>query len=128
MKKDVVEPEAVAVLIGEVLLLLPPGKRADALVFAVRTEDAEREEREKHGGWRMFRASEIQESPSMRYWNHIMQLRARLAYTFIRTIRNNHSAEGAARLLFQYHRNAPGSGYLEEYLDGLPQLTGRQRG
>jgi hypothetical protein len=98
--EDAIEPEVVATLIADVLYLLPAEKRDAALAIAV-----------KAGRRR---------PPRVRR-HDIMQIKARLAYTFIRTIRNNHSPAGAARLLFQYHRNAPGSGYLQQYLDDLPR-------
>jgi hypothetical protein len=114
------DPEAAAEVIGDVLQYIAPDKRAVALAIAVKAEEAERAEREANGGFKFFDAGEVYESPGMHHWNCIMQLKARLAYTFIRTIRNNHSPQRAAQLLFQRHRYTPGSGYLEEYLDGLP--------
>jgi hypothetical protein len=60
-------------------------------------------------------------SPGLRYWNMVMQFKARLIYVFIRNITNNHSPAEAARLLFTRHQTAPGSGYLSDYLDDLPR-------
>jgi hypothetical protein len=40
-----------------------------------------------------------------------------------RSITNNFSKENAARLLFREHLNGTGSGWLPDYLDGLPGIT-----
>jgi hypothetical protein len=123
--EDAINPEAVAEVIESVLLyLLPPDKRAVALAIAVKAEDAERAEREAAGGFpliKVFDPDEMQNSPGICHWNSIMQLKARLVYVFVRNITNNHSKADAARLLFQWHHNAPGSGHLEEYIDDLPR-------
>jgi hypothetical protein len=41
----------------------------------------------------------------------------------VRAIRNGHSPERASAILFREHRNGTGSGWLPDYLDGLPGIT-----
>jgi hypothetical protein len=115
-----INPEAVAEVIEDVLLyLLPPDKRAAALAIAVKAEEAERAQREAAGGFSpSVTAFDLQKS---RHRNSVMRLKARLVYVFVRNITNNHSNADAASLLFQWHRHAPGSGYLKEYIDDLPR-------
>jgi hypothetical protein len=50
-------------------------------------------------------------------------IQAALAYTFTRSICNSHSKQTAAKLLFETrHDAAPGSGWMLDYLDGLPGI------
>ena len=39
-----------------------------------------------------------------------------------RSITNNFSKEDAAKVLFREHRHGTGSGWLPDYLDGLPGI------
>jgi len=121
------EIETAAVVIEHLLRLVDPEKRAAVLAKAIAAEDADREERQAAGGRIKFLSFSEEStakwlaSPAMRNWHDIMAFKARLAYVFIRNIRNNHSPKDAAKLLFERHRMAPGSGYLEEYIDDLPR-------
>ena len=111
-----------AAVIEDLLHMLPGEKRAAVLAKAADVEETQRKEREKHGGWLLMSAAELQaDKNSQRYWNKIMKLKALVAYSFVRTITNSHSAEDAARLLFGRHHGAPGSGCLLEYMRRLPQ-------
>jgi hypothetical protein len=124
MTEEDAEIETAALVIEHLLHLVTPDKRSAVLARAVENE----KEREEHGGrlnvidagdpeeWKRYQAS-----PGFRYWNSIMQFKARLVYVFTRNITNNHSAADAAELLFARHRMAPGSGYLAEYIDRLPR-------
>jgi hypothetical protein len=40
----------------------------------------------------------------------------------VRSITNNHSPDDAAKVLFREHRRGTGSGWLPDYLDGLPGI------
>jgi hypothetical protein len=106
------ETAVAAAAIEDLLYLVPAKKRAAA-----------RKDREKHGEFRMMSFAEIgfDTSPGLRYWNEIMQFKARAICTFVRDITNNHSAEDASRLLFRRQPDVSGSGYLEEYIDDLPR-------
>jgi hypothetical protein len=113
------EIEVAALVIRDLLYRVAPEKRAAALARA-----AEREAQEAAKPQFEIRcASEIDfaNSPGIRYWHDIMKLKARVAYTFIRNITNNHAPEDAAELLFQQQCGVPGSGYLEQYIDKLPR-------
>jgi hypothetical protein len=127
MTEEDAEIETAAVVIEHLLHLVTPDKRAAVLARAVENEKAEQKEREKHNGFNVIDVSDPEEwkrhqaSPGFRYWNDVMQFKARLVYVFTRNITNNHSAADAAGLLFARHQMAPGSGYLEEYIDRLPR-------
>jgi hypothetical protein len=56
------ETEIAAKVIGDLLCLLPPDKRAGALAIATAAEDAERKEREKHGRFPIRSLDELTES------------------------------------------------------------------
>ena len=52
-----------------------------------------------------------------------MELKSRLICRLFRDVVNNHSPEDAARILFMDHYGkAPGSGWLPDYLDALPNV------
>ena len=78
-----------------------------------------------------FRAISIPElmqpTDSDGLWNPIARAASVMAQTLVRFIRNNHSPERAAAILFREHRGpgfrGTGSGFLPDYLDGLPGLT-----
>jgi hypothetical protein len=105
------------------------------LALATANEDAEaRERKENAGRLRFMKFDEIKlDAPCHRYWNRIMRLKAAVVYTFTRDITNDHSAQDAALILFKQqrevdasgvviHPTVPGSGYILEYLDGLPGI------
>jgi len=46
-----------------------------------------------------------------------------MVQTLVRSIANSHSKQGAAAILFREHRRGAGSGWLPDYLDGLPGIT-----
>jgi hypothetical protein len=60
--------------------------------------------------------------PGLRHWDAIMRLRSLVIQALTRRIRNNHSPEEAAKLLFAGHPHGHGSGWIVEYLDGLPGI------
>jgi hypothetical protein len=130
MTEEDAEIQVAAEVIADLLDLIEPEKRLAALAIAIKAEEAERKEREAHGGFRIFTfdetsTKEFLQSPGMRYWNHIMRFKARAICMFVRNITNNHSPKAAGQLLFRHQPNVPGSGYLEEYLDDLPRSNGR---
>jgi hypothetical protein len=122
------DPEiAVAVEVLEDLLhLVEPDKRLEVLTTAVAKEEVAREKREvsKLDWMSMDEASmaAYRASPGFRYWNRIMRFKSLIIQVFTRDITNDHSAEDAAKILFTQHRNGNGSGWLPDYLDGLPAL------
>jgi hypothetical protein len=46
-----------------------------------------------------------------------------IVQVLVRSITNNHSPERASAILFREHRDGTGSGWLPDYLDGLPGIT-----
>ena len=59
-------------------------------------------------------------------WNPIARATSVIVQVIVRSITNNHSPERAAAILFREHREPDwrgnGSGWLPDYLDGLPGL------
>ena len=115
------ETEVAALVIKDLLYLIPKEKQAAVLELAQKAEAAARKEREERGN--KFKPMDFKKdfdltAPEQRYWEDVMQLKARLAYCFIRNIANWHSPENTRRMLFQQQRGVPGSGYLDEYLGG----------
>jgi hypothetical protein len=126
------ETEVAAEVIADLLYLIEPQKRLAALAIATKAEEAESKEREANGGFHVISFDEesteaFLQSPGIRHWNAIMRFKARAICTFVRNIRNSHSPHNAGRLLFQHQPNVPGSGYLEDYLDGLPRRGDRKQ-
>jgi hypothetical protein len=56
-------------------------------------------------------------------WNPIIRASSLIVQVLVRSIRNNHSPERASAILFREHREGTGSGWLPDYLDGLPGIT-----
>lgn len=56
-------------------------------------------------------------------WNPIIRASSLIVQVLVRTITNNHSPDRAAAILFREHREGTGSGWLPDYLDGLPGIT-----
>jgi hypothetical protein len=142
MKNDVrdVPAEGWAEVVEDLLRLASPDQRVAILELALenerkaaaeRAEDADRAARGE--GFRLHTFDEASwqaylKSASHRHWNDIMLIEAVAAYTFIRHVTNNNSPANARTLLLRQHREAPGSGYLEEYLDGILPKPQRRRG
>jgi hypothetical protein len=99
-------PETFAEIVEDLLHQAPPEHRRDILKLALAKE--EKSER--------ARRAAPSKPPDFDCWHDKMTIKAAVAYTFVRNITNNHSREAAARLLFRQHRDAPGSGYLDQYL------------
>jgi hypothetical protein len=56
-------------------------------------------------------------------WNPIIKVSSLIVQVLVRSITNNHSPERASAILFREHRDGTGSGWLPDYLDGLPGIT-----
>jgi hypothetical protein len=69
----------------------------------------------------------MQPTDSDGLWNPIARAASVMVQTLVRFITNNHSPERGAAILFREHRGTTfrgtGSGFLPDYLDGLPGLT-----
>jgi hypothetical protein len=117
--RDIGNAEAWAEVVGDVLLHVPPDRRAAVLALATRNEEAERLEREANGGFRIVAFSpDLMKEPGMRYCNVITRLKSLLIQVFVRDIANNHSAQDTASILFAKHPHGTGSRLLEDYLPG----------
>jgi hypothetical protein len=116
------EIEVVAETVENLLHLLPMNMRAQVLARA--TEKQAKREQERP----VFTScSWVEPCSSQLYWHDIMQFKAKVAYTFIRSVTNNHSPEDASRILFSRQWPAPGSGYLSEYLRNLGKFPHRYK-
>jgi hypothetical protein len=122
--KDMVNVEAWAEVFKEVLYLLPEEIRAEVLTLVVQNDEAERKEVEANAGLgkSIYLSKSPDDTPGLRYWNAIMRLKSLVIQVLTRCITNNHSPEEAAKLLFAEHPHGHGSGWIVEYLDGLPGI------
>jgi hypothetical protein len=107
-------------VIDDLLNLVPRHKRLDVLNAAIAKELA-RKTKPLLIPVTEFVDSWVQ-SPRRRYWHDIMRFESLVVQVFTRNITNNHSKEDAANVLFARHRNGHGSGWLVDYLHGLPAL------
>jgi hypothetical protein len=53
----------------------------------------------------------------------VMAAASIMVQVLVRAIRNSHAPDRASAILFREHRHGTGSGWLPDYLDGLPGLT-----
>jgi len=58
----------------------------------------------------------------LKNWHAENEAVSLIIQTLVRSITNSHSSADAAMILFQEHRMGTGSGWLPDYLDGLPGL------
>ena len=56
-------------------------------------------------------------------WHAVKEAASLIIQVLVRSITNNHSPNDAAKVLFREHRRGTGSGWLPDYLDGLPGIT-----
>jgi hypothetical protein len=119
--KDIVNVQAWAEIIEDMLALMPPDSRIEVLRLAVQKEEAARKERAGNPySLHFMDAVELQKyknSPGFRHWNAIMRLKSLVVQVFVRDITNDHSPADAAKILFAHHRHGHGSGRLGDYLD-----------
>jgi hypothetical protein len=117
-----------AEVIEDLLCLVPPEKRLEVIKQVAAKEELAAKKREERGDrleLMFFDEASMERweaSPANRYWNHIMRFKSLVIQIFTRDITNDHSKEKAAQILFMEHKNGHGSGWLPDYLDGLPAL------
>jgi hypothetical protein len=63
-----------------------------------------------------------EKSPGIRYWHDIKRFKSLIIQVFVRDITIDHSEKDAAKVHFMQHPNGHGSGWLPDYLDGLPGI------
>lgn len=111
---------------------MPVGVRDEALTQLLQEETAKAEtaeERVKQGlgleatYYDAFANRTDAERTCDRLRRHIAEAKSAAAQILIRAVRNGHSPEVAARILFRQHRMGGGSGWLAHYLDGLPGVA-----
>jgi hypothetical protein len=60
---------------------------------------------------------------TLQNWHAVKEAASLIVQVLVRSITNNHSPNDAAKVLFREHRRGTGSGWLPDYLDGLPGIT-----
>lgn len=107
--------------IEDVLRLVEPGIRMDVLKALVDRETKAAAER-ADGELRSMELCDWTPDDEGRFRAE-MTFKSLVVQTFVREITNNHSNEDAARILFREHPDGNGSGWLPDYLDGLPAVS-----
>jgi hypothetical protein len=111
--EDITNVEAWSEVFKDILVLVPRKIRADVLALVNRNEEAERREREANDGWLKVDLSRpLSGIPGLRHWDAVMRLESLIIQVLTRQIRNNHSPETAAKILFADHPNGTGSGWI----------------
>jgi hypothetical protein len=106
-------------VLDELLWCMPLDIRLAVLARAT----ADQEDLVASSGIRMYSATDIMndENFTKNYWEK-KEAKSLLIQVLVRNIVNNASPERAAEVLFHEHRNGTGSGWLPDYLDGLPGI------
>jgi hypothetical protein len=112
--------EAWAVVIGDLLMLVPPELRAAVLARAVNNETSEHLIAQGHNF--VFHG---ESAPRWRHLPAIMQLKSLVVQVFVRTIANEHSPQDAQRILYTKQRHGRGSGQLADYLPSRSKAVKR---
>lgn len=124
---DVRDVEAWAAVIADLFRLVPVEQRAAVLALAVKNEEAERRDRFKPINIDDISLDCERREPNTippRALNTIFRLEALVIQVFVRNIVADSSPEDAAAILFARQPHGHGSGFLTDYLDGLPRHTG----
>lgn len=89
-------------------------------------QDAIRERQQLEAGeiqpFKTFNASQLLGKP-IPPRGPMMAAASIMVQVLVRAIRNSHAPERASAILFREHRDGTGSGWLPDYLDGLPGIT-----
>jgi hypothetical protein len=103
-----------------VLFCLPPAVRLDVL-HRLMTSEIERIERENEPiRLKSFADFDL---ATLENWHAVKEAASLIIQVLVRSITNNHSPDDSAKVLFREHRRGTGSGWLPDYLDGLPGIT-----
>jgi hypothetical protein len=102
----------------DVLFCVPRNLRLEALRRLISSE----EERQSAGPLRFWTVADL-DAAEFKYWHAEKEAASLIIQVLVRSITNNHSEADAARVLFREHRGGTGSGWLPDYLDGLPGIT-----
>jgi hypothetical protein len=110
---------------------IPATLRADVLAQLLAEQEAPAEEWDASdliaGGeirpFKTFDASSWEGVPLPPPRGPQMAAASAMAQVLVRSITNTHSKQAAAAILFRQHRCGAGSGWLPDYLDGLPGIT-----
>jgi hypothetical protein len=100
--------------LDDVLWCIPPEIREQVLV---RLLEKERNRKPLE----IVRIGEL-DADEFRNYHAEMEAVSLMVQVLTRSITNNFSKEDAAKVLFREHRRGTGSGWLPDYLDGLPGI------
>jgi hypothetical protein len=103
--------------LGDVMFCVPPKVRHEVLR---RLTDREAQRRERP--IRFMTAADF-DPAKFKNWHAENEAASLIIQVLVRSIANSHSSADAARVLFREHRMGTGSGWLPDYLDGLPGLV-----
>ena len=103
--------------LDDVLFCVPPAVRLEVLHKLTASEIERREK-----PLRFISFSEL-DQVSLENWHAVKEAASLNVQVLVRSITNNHSPDDAAKVLFREHRMGTGSGWLPDYLDGLPGVA-----
>jgi hypothetical protein len=118
---DLMNVEAWAEIIEDMLARAPADERMKILHLAVQKEQAAIKDRERNGGLRAIDMSKWDPASIPRRQDAISRLKSLVVQVFARDITSDHSPSDAAGILFSYHIAGLGSRYLSDYIDDLPR-------
>jgi len=101
-----------------VLFCLPPAVRLEVLHRLTASEI----ERCENDHIRLISLADF-DLATLQNWHAVKEAASLIVQVLVRSITNNHSPNDAAKVLFREHRRGTGSGWLPDYLDGLPGIT-----
>jgi hypothetical protein len=122
---DINNIEAWAEIIADILHWVPVEARMQVLQLAIAKHEADVTEAAGHGAFELLPTTELlnqNSPPGLRHWGAIMRLKSLIIQVLTRQIRNSHSSQDAAKLLFAEHRYGTGSGDLGDYINDLVEL------
>jgi hypothetical protein len=104
-----------------VLFCLPPAVRLEVL-HRLTASEIERIQCRKNEIIQLISLADF-DLATFENWRAVKEAASLIIQVLVRSITNNHSPNDAAKVLFREHRRGTGSGWLPDYLDGLPGIT-----
>jgi hypothetical protein len=118
--------EAASYIVNDVINSLRVDR--DAVLAEMAKQHDDKREHQTSGGlvFCRFDRETFMQSPYMRHYGRIMRLKAALAYSFIRTVTNNHAPDVAEKMLFGTNHGIAGSGWLLDYIGDMIRRAKRK--
>jgi hypothetical protein len=112
---DIEAPEVIiaAEVIEDVLNLVDSDSGSPCSMNSSPGRPAARKDREENGPFKLISFDELGDWTEVheKQWGRIMRFKSLVIQVFTRSITNNHSKEGAAKILFMERRDGNGSGW-----------------